>query len=132
MRPIALNNTLVKRSIVLQRLLVVVATVGYIILFVILYPFYGPMISALSGIPAMTTSYLYGKWYGLLGAVLYLLLNFLLFILVADLTVQQSIWHILSLGSLMLIGIAFVFGYMGDITKDLREKINEYENNLHK
>jgi hypothetical protein len=131
-RPTKLDNTLVEKSVALQRLLVAAAILAYIVVFIVLYPLYGPMVSALSGIPTMTTAYLYGKWYGFLGVFIYLGLNVVLFMVIADLSMQESIYHILSLGSLMLIGMAFIFGYMGDITKELREKINEYERNAHK
>lgn len=89
------------------------------------------MTSALSGIPATAISYLYGKWYGLIGVVVCLVLNLVLFMTIGDLSIQDSTRHILSLGSLMLVGMAIIFGHMGDITKELREKINEYEKNTH-
>lgn len=131
MRPTKLNNTLVEKSVTLQRLLVVVLAVGYISAFSILYPIFGPMVSALSGVPAMAISYLYGKWCGLIGVLACLLVNLLLFMTIGHLAVHDSVRHILSLGSLMLVGMAVIFGHMGDITKELREKINEYEKNTH-
>lgn len=131
MRPTKLDNTLVEKSVTLQRLLVVMLAVAYIVAFAILYPIFGPMVSALSGIPAMAISYLYGKWYGLMGVLLCLVVNLLLFMTVGDLAIHDSVRHIFSLGSLMLVGMAIIFGHMGDITKELREKINEYEKNTH-
>lgn len=129
MRPQTLHKTLSKRSAVLQRLLVAVTIIAYITLFIGLYPMYGATISALSGIPAMATAYLYGKWYGLLGACLCVGLNLVLFMTVTSLTFEESIRHVLSIGSLMLIATAFIFGYMGDIAKELRQKIDDYEHN---
>lgn len=129
MRPTKLDNTLLTKSVALKRLLVVVLTVGYIVAFIILYPIFGPMVSALSGIPATGVAYVYGKWYGLIGVLVYLVMNLLLFMIVGDLSIYDSLRHILSLGSLMLVGMAIIFGHMGDITKELREKINEYEKN---
>lgn len=132
MRPTNLDNALIEKSVVLQRLLVAILIVAYIIVFAILYPILGPMVSALSGVPVMAIAYLYGKWYGLIGVLVCLGVNLLLFMVIGDLSIYDSVRHILSLGSLMLVGMAIIFGYMGDITKELREKINEYEKNTHK
>lgn len=131
MRPTKLDNTLIEKSVVLQRLLVAILAVAYIVVFAILYPIFGPMVSALSGVPAMAISYLYGKWYGLIGVLVCLVINLLLFMTIGGLAIGDSVRHLLSLGSLMLVGMAIIFGHMGDITKELREKINEYEKNTH-
>ena len=103
----------------------------YVVGFVALYNYHGPVVSALAGIPALTTAYTYGKWVGLASAGVLIACNTLLVSLMGSMSIYEVLPHVMNLGSALLLAIAFVFGYMGDITKELRAQVEHYEKNGH-
>lgn len=70
---------------------------------------------------------MYGKWIGLGSSIIFIAVNVLMLVIVSHEDASGILEHVITIGSGLLIFLGFIFGSMGDITRELREKADQYE-----
>lgn len=104
--------------------LVFAAATIYVLLFLLLYRYLGPELSAMALLPVIVAGWIGGMLAGLLAGLLAILLNALLFGVVGA-SFRETLLFVTGPGSLSLIFIGAIVGMLSDLQRRLREQSRE-------